>query len=96
MLSYPIKKHSNDACIQQIYKHSANDRYNQKWLYAIMVFIAHCTHVGHSVRRSTQPKATDARYQHCRIIVAPQNAESHKISEQGYQDNLRKQNNQQG
>ena len=58
LLIYRLFRKSDDACIDQISEHGANDGNYEKGLDGIVVFITHSTHVGHSIGGRTKTETT--------------------------------------
>ena len=65
-----IQEEGDDACINQICEHGADDGDDEERLDCIAVFIAYSTHVSHRIRSSTKAETTDACAQHRSIIIA--------------------------
>ena len=69
-ISQDIKEDGDDACIDQISEHSANDWNDEEWLDGITVFVTYSTHVGHSIGGCTKAETTHSCTQNGSIIIA--------------------------
>ena len=65
-----IQEDGDDACIDQVSEHGANDGNDEERLDGIAVFITYSTHVGHGIGGGTKAEATHTCTQDGSIIVA--------------------------
>ena len=60
-----IEEEGNDASVDDIGKHGADDWYYEEGLDGVVVFVAYSTHVSHGVRRGTKGETADACTEYC-------------------------------
>ena len=70
ILTQNIQEDGDDACIDQISEHSADDRNNEERFDRITIFIAYSTHVGHSIGGCTKAETTHSCTQNGSIVIA--------------------------
>ena len=65
-----IQEDGDDACINKVGEHGADDGNDEEGLDGIVVFIAYGTHVGHRIGGCTKAEAAYSCTQNSSIIIA--------------------------
>ena len=64
-----IEEEGDDACIDEVCEHGADDGDDEERLHGVVVLIAYSAHVGHCIGGGTKAETAHASTQHGGIIV---------------------------
>ena len=83
-----IQEEGDDAGVDEVGKHSADDGDDEEGLDRIAVFIAYGTHVSHCVRGCTKTETAYSCTQDGGIVVATQQWKGYEVGIEGHHGHL--------